>query len=64
VPTRPTVAFLLKFVGVAVNSWQASTKPNVAASPKPDQAPPKPQQTPPQAIVKPAPGEEKASAER
>jgi hypothetical protein len=62
-PTRPTVAFLLKFVGVAVNFWQAKTKPKVPAAPNPDQGPPKPQQTPPQPIVKPAPGEEKASAE-
>jgi hypothetical protein len=61
VPSRPTVAVLLKFVDIAVNFWEAQTKPKISASPKP--APSKPHQTPAQPNVKPAPGEEKVSAE-
>ena len=60
-PARPTVGFILKFVGVAVNFWQTKTKPKIPPSPKPDA--PKPQQTPAQSTVKLAPGEEKVSLE-
>ena len=60
-PARPTVSFLLKFVGVAVNLWLSKTKPK--AQPKPKASPPpNPQQAPAAPTVKP-PGEEKASLE-
>ena len=59
-PARPTVGFLFKFVGVAVNLWLSKTK---KAPPKPKASPPpNPQQSPAASTVKP-PGEESASLE-
>ena len=57
-PSRPTVAFLVRYAGVAVNLWQAKTKPKVPPKPKPN-----PQQTPVQPVEKPESGEEKVSLE-
>jgi hypothetical protein len=57
-PSRPTVGFLVKYAGVAVNLWQAKTKPKVPPTPKL-----KPQQTSAPSVEKPAPGEEKVSLE-